>query len=233
MNNIAKRRLLKVLQALVLFLILVVLFLCSINIYFNFAYQTTYVRGFSMYPTLNAQVTSQEKDGDQIYIKNQDLKVNDIVVAHVSWFKEGIIKRLVGCPGDEIQILEETIDDKEVYNLYVNGNLLYSKDKSTACLRDSTKSNASTFYYYNNVYLSFINNPTHANNVTTNDKGKCIILNDDEYFLMGDNWGETTDSLVNGPVGRNNIVGKVELIITPQENKAGAMIKFMFNKIFK
>lgn len=42
-----------------------------------------------------------------------------------------------------------------------------------------------------------------------------VILEDDEYFIMGDNRTNSTDSRVFGPVSRKEILGKTSLTILP------------------
>jgi len=43
----------------------------------------------------------------------------------------------------------------------------------------------------------------------------CVILRDDEYFVMGDNWRRSTDSRKYGPVHRAHISARVMLKLWP------------------
>ena len=132
---------------------------------------------------------------------------------------------MVGCPGDVIQIK----DEGETYGLYVNNALLYSKEKTDG---DNYKTGSSTSYFENN-YKNFFNKSENAKNVIINDNDEqCIKLNENEYFLMGDNWGKTTDSLSEGPFTKSAIVGKVEIVVPFGENEDSYILKTIFKMLF-
>lgn len=227
MGSRQKRVLLNILNSVITIIIIIVALFALVNIVFNFVYIKTNVKGFSMLPTLNANVLSEDQNGDKVYINPYRNYTNgDIVVAEVSWWKRGyIIKRLVGMPGDEIQIKEEETQ----YVLLVNDEVFYTKDKlnsTTNVIDDNVR-----FYYED--YLSFINNPLNSDHIIVNAAGeRCIKLGEDEYFLMGDNWASSTDCIVHGPVNKSAILGKVEIIIHYGENEFRAMLKNMWEILF-
>ncbi len=179
-----------------------------------------------MLPTINTNVETAEKNGDAIYInKYTEPKVNDIVVAKPIWHTDYIIKRLVGKPGDIIEIK----DEGEIYGLYVNNNLLYSKDKHSEI---PNKNLGSTIDYFKK-YEEFLSNNEFSKFVTTKSDGtKVIQLDENEYFLMGDNWGKTLDSLSKGPLTKQQLVGKVELVIDINENSIWQSTKHFLSKMF-
>lgn len=83
---------------------------------------TIYVKGSSMEPNFN--------HGDLLFINKLSTSIGspdygDIVICEMEddFAYENIIKRVIGLPGDEIEILENE-DDEEVYDLYVNGELV-------------------------------------------------------------------------------------------------------------
>lgn len=218
MSSRSKRIMLNITSSILTVLIMFVSFFALVNIIFNFVYIRTNVRGFSMYPTLNANVPNENFDGDVVYINKFSGYTNsDIVVADVGWWNRGyIIKRLIGCPNDIVQIK----DEGSQYALYVNDKILYTKEK-----------NLDTNYYYNSIYLTFFEK--FPENTIRNEMGEqCIILNENEYLLMGDNWGNSTDCLTGGPTEENDIIGRVDIIIHYGENQFRTLVNKMWNLIF-
>lgn len=174
-------------------------------------YLETEVKGFSMQPTININMDDPTAKGDKIFINPySEIAVNDIVVAKVDWYERHIIKRVIGCPGDKVEIR----DLENTFGVYVNNNLLYEKEKyGTAEQFNYT----GTIGYYAQ-YQNFLNNPEFANYVEQDGANKFIQLEENEYFLMGDNWGQTTDSVTKGVVKSGAFVGKVEIIIDVTNN---------------
>lgn len=127
-----------------------------INTYF---FQICFVQGESMYPTL--------KEGNIVFIKKFDLKIdyNDIVV--IKKKDKIIIKRIVGLPGDFVKI--------DNY-LYINNE---KKEK----------------YHIENA----------------GDMEVEILLDYDEYFVLGDNIENSIDSRFNeiGIIKKEEIIGKM------------------------
>lgn len=225
MSYRGKRRLLNILSGITVFLIVIMSFFLMVSLVFNIVYIKTYVRGYSMLPTLNSSVNTSSEDGDTVFInKYSKYSNNDIVVAKVDWWLDGsVIKRLIGTPGDQIEIR----DLGSEYGLYVNNELFYTREN-----------NDKTDTHFND-YINFINNDYEhidtSNNIgTTTNGNKCIILQNDEYFLIGDNWEGSVDCLRNGPVSKSDIVGKVDIVIPTDENNSFQIImKYMLKALFK
>lgn len=83
---------------------------------------TVYVKGSSMEPNFN--------HGDLLFINKLSTSIGspdygDIVICEMEddFAYENIIKRVIGLPGDEIEIVENE-DDEDIYDLYVNGELV-------------------------------------------------------------------------------------------------------------
>lgn len=217
MNRYKSRILRNILSSVLVVLIFCCAFIALANISFYFLYVETNVRGFSMQPTINMNVSDSNAEGDRIFINKHKIgELNDIVVAKVDWYENYIIKRMVGTPGDKIEIK----DNETYYSLCVNDNVLYSKEK-----------NNETAGYYQS-YLSFLNNQEFAQFVGKEGNLTYIKLEADEYFLLGDNWGHTLDCLTHGPISSNEIVGKVELIIDVTNTNPFTPFNFFMKKIF-
>ena len=83
---------------------------------------TVLVKGSSMEPNFN--------HGDQVFINKLSTSIGspdygDVVICKLDEGSgyENIIKRVIGLPGDEIDIVEND-DDEDVYDLYVNGEYI-------------------------------------------------------------------------------------------------------------
>ena len=62
--------------------------------------------------------------------------------------------------------------------------------------------------------------------MAVNENGEeCIKVNAGEYILMGDNWGETTDSLFYGPVSADSIIGRADFVVYMGQNVMLTVIK--------
>lgn len=216
-------------SAILVTLIMIVGFFSIIGIIFYIVYIPAPVYSFSMYPTLNKDAPDFETAGDYAYLnKFATYTNNDIVIAEVSWYKKAIIKRLVACPGNTFEIRDEISH----YGLYVNDKLVYTKEKNDSCtFKNHTQCSGGTNLYYQ-YYLELLNN--NPNNVVETASGnKAFKLNKNEYMLMGDHWEGSTDCIEKGPVGKDEILGKVDFVIPMKENRFWGMLKQMIIITFK
>ncbi len=151
--------------------------LCVVYLVIHFVGQRTQVQGSSMEPTLSPE---DNLIVDKISYRFHDPERFDIIV--FPYLKEDntfYIKRIIGLPGETIQIDEEG-------NIYIDDKLLQES-------------------YGKEVIL----HPGRASDP--------ITLGSDEYFVMGDNRNNSTDSrepLV-GNIKRENIIGRAWLRIWP------------------
>lgn len=194
------------------------------GIIFNIVYITAPVSSFSMYPTLNKDAPDFETEGDYAYLNRfASYSNNDIVIAEVDWNEDAIIKRLIASPNDYFQIK----DEGENYALYVNDKFVYSREKNDKSIHNLI---GGTNQYYQNYLTLLKNNP---DNVVLNENNEeCFKLKENQYFLMGDNWGESLDCIVEGPVSKEQILGKVDFIVYMNENKHWAIFKQMVKVLF-
>ena len=131
------------------------------------------------------------KDGDVMLLYKLRLKtvgVNrfDIVVINTDEGK--LIKRVIGLPGDKISY--EVNDDEENGTLYINGEKV-KEDFIT----DIAK--AQTCKYNSDICLDEITVP------------------DGEYYVMGDNRGNSKDSRMIGTIEKEDIAGIASVVIWP------------------
>lgn len=144
------------------------------------------VRGSSMSPTL------KNKDYMILYKltkKIRGLKRFDIVVVKTDSGR--IIKRIIGLPGDKLHYEVKTDEEgNETGILYVNGDIVEED-----FIDDLAKSKTC----YNN---SIICESTY-------------IVPEGEYYVMGDNRGNSTDSRILGPIEKDKIMGTAKLIFFP------------------
>lgn len=158
--------------------------LCMTYLVIHFVGQRTLVDGSSMEATL--------QDGDNLLVDKISYRFHDperfdIVVFPFQYKKHTFyIKRIIGLPGETVQIDEDG-------NIYINGEVL--------------KEN-----YGKEVIL----NPGIAY--------EPITLKDEEYFVLGDNRNNSSDSRdpAVGAIYRDNIIGKAWVRIYPF-NKVGKL----------
>lgn len=225
MNSNAKRIFKNIVSSILVVLIFFCGFITLVNITFKSIYLKTQVTGVSMQPTININMKDSQVKGDTIYVNQYTTFTNnDIVVAKVDWHENYIIKRVVGTPGDKIEIKDETTQ----YGVYVNDKLLYTKKK----YGDQLSFPRTGSYGYYDCYLSFLSNLEFEEWVVRENGEKYIQLGENEYFLMGDNWGQTTDSIFKGPVKTNEIIGKVELIVDVNNKNPLIPTWFFLKKLF-
>ena len=188
---------------------------------FFVVYIRTYVNGNSMYPTLNSTYEQTNKR-DIVYINRfAKVDIGDVVVLdlrkHPNFDNDYAIKRLIAKSGDIVNI--EFDEQQLIYNLIVNGNVIQSKEHKL-------------FGY--NTYSSFeqyINNHKHDLTRVSVDEGdnvKGVIIKSGEIFVLGDNWEESKDSSLVGPLNSNTIVGRVDIVVKPSQNEFFSILKRIF-----
>jgi len=154
-----------------------------------FLFQPFFVQGASMEPNFE---NGQYLIVNELGYKKTDLKIavvkpfKDISRGDVMIFrypknpKQYFIKRIIGLPGEEIEIKNGKV--------YIHN-----------------KENLEGFRLEEN-YLS--------RTLLTEGEGK-HKLEDDEYFVMGDNRSHSSDSRMWGPINEDDIIGKVLLRAWP------------------
>ena len=138
------------------------------------------------------------------------------------------IKRLIGLPGDKVQIINK--------DLYLNGIKIEKKKIETSLnincgddilLIDAYEETLPNGKKYLAVYRK------DGTMINTDE----FIVPNEHYFFMGDNRDCSKDSRFLSSVGYvsfNNLVGKARLIFFSNDNKKGSLLKFWdWNQILR
>lgn len=150
----------------------------------NFVGQRTEVDGGSMEPTLS--------DGDHLIVDKLSYRLHeperfDIIVFPFQYEENTYyIKRIIGLPGETVQI-----DEKG--NIYIDGKIL-EESYGREIIQENRRGLAA----------------------------EPVKLGEDEYFVMGDNRNNSTDSRAKavGNVKRKDIMGKAWLRVWPMSKFA-------------
>lgn len=169
----------KVMKEMISTLLYLLAVLCLTWVVVTFVGQRTEVEGASMEATLS--------DGDNLIVDKityrfKDPQRFDIIVFPFQ-YKENTyyIKRIIGLPGETVQIDEQG-------NIYINGEVL-------------TESYGREIIKPENIGIA----------------SEPITLGEDEYFVMGDNRNNSSDSRTEivGNIHRDDIIGRAWLRIWP------------------
>lgn len=167
----------KVIKEIITTSLYVLLVLCLSYLFITFVGQRTEVQGSSMEATLS---NGDQLIVDKISYRFRDPKRYDIIVFPFRYEDNTFyIKRIIGLPGETIQIDGEG-------NIWVNGEIL-EESYGREIIRD----------------------PGLA--------AEPITLGEDEYFVMGDNRNNSSDSREEavGNIHRKEIIGRAFIRIWP------------------
>tara|TARA_B100000945_G_C20323224_1_gene568701 strand:+ start:187 stop:912 length:726 start_codon:yes stop_codon:yes gene_type:complete len=130
------------------------------------------------------------------------------------------IKRLIGLPGDKIQIIEG--------NLFINGEkILRNKTKSRSDIRCA--GNNSDVFEYNEELPNKKLHITVYNKEGSMQNTDIYTVPESHYFFLGDNRDCSSDSRFLSNVGyvhENNLVGKAKVIFFSNDTNKGSVLKF-------
>ena len=116
------------------------------------------------------------------------------------------IKRLVGLPGDKIQVLDGF--------LHINGKMVSKKYYGVYRDRNGTSINR-----YTETLPEGSTYPVLDQSTTPADNTDVYTVPEDQYFFMGDNRDNSTDSRFLHEVGfipKENLVGRAEITLWPE-----------------
>lgn len=150
------------------------------------------VKGHSMEPTVH--------EGDRLLMKFWDrgtIKRFDLVEARVGVAKTPVVKRVIGLPGDTVSI--SFVDGAPVVAVTPSGS-------------EAKK------YVVNPAWADQVGDrvaPCCEDDGLAGTTTREVVVPDDEYWLLGDNWGQSDDSRTYGFVPAKDIGGQLNLRLRP------------------
>lgn len=155
-------------------------------------FSPVYIQGQSMAPTLNNFTSVADTDFREFGLMDTNahtLKRGDIAIFDVSPDSSGnyIVKRVIGLPNETIRIVDGGSNPDYV---------------------EITKDNA-TFTLEENYLTANAKQITYSGSYATHSD---LVLANNQYFLMGDNRGNSQDSRAIGPVSVEKFTGKLIVI---------------------
>lgn len=208
----------KSLPDLILFAVFLVYLTMSVLFLSTYSYYT--VQHTSMQPLLNNYTAEELQSGisDGVYINTKvTAQAGDVIVIKNEFDLEvdTVVKRLIAVGGDKIAIRRVVQPSQPVrYNIVIipKGNTVpyvivenyISEERMTVGMER----------VYNN-FNSYLTSETHKETI---GGVTYLVLQEDEIFYLGDNRGNSRDCSEYGPAKRENIIGRVDIIVTRQQN---------------
>ena len=187
-----------------LFIFFVIVF--CIFMLFSWVYTGISIKGPSMMPLINSDYRDNPTKEDIAYYRKVDsYEYGDLVIANGEEGKQ-IIKRVIGLPGDYIEIKKASDGFHYVYRngFKLEENYILSKYGMSAS---------------NELFDIYC--------------GGRITVGASQLFIMGDNRGDSKDSTYYGCFDYSDIAGKVDYLIDADEMPFVSIFLQLFFPIFK
>ena len=212
---------------------------------FNIFLTPITVVGQSMQPTINNQTTSNNDTThiDVVYYRAKDhYTYGDIVIisnetdhyidnTNRSKRVNFLIKRIIACPGDTITFFLTDIDTTN--HLYYYDIIVRNKNGEIVNLDESSYIKEQMFLYfdphdpqtYTDFYKNIAPNIINDNITDPSRRTSTITIGENNYFVMGDNRNNSSDSRSFGPILESDICGNVRLQVNYGETIWNALFK--------
>ncbi len=184
------------------------------------------VVGKSMQPTINSSVLSEEDEdhNDFVYYRQSSKYDNNEIVivsnAKQNYVKDAdvqyFIKRVVACPGQTITF---ALTDQQTsgliityfYDIVVTDQNGTSVKLETSFLTEDMSFSSLAYAGSSSIWFKTIFENLTNPLLPLESRKYSLTLNEDQYFVMGDNRGNSNDSRFFGPVTYEDISGDVKL----------------------
>lgn len=180
----------------------------------DYLYVTKYAYGYSKhsFPFSAAPFSGR--------IFGQEPKLGDIVVFKAADKKTDFIKRLVGLPGDKIQMIEGA--------LYINGKAVSKTKVADHKSDDPMNGNGVTAQFLETLPNGVKHNTLDAGLIPQADNTNVFEIPKGHYFMVGDNRDNSNDSRFQDKVRMvafEDIIGRADFLLFSFKNQ-GAFLKF-------
>lgn len=237
--NIYKREMPVWLQAIIKALFIFFMIICAAVVIFNFIHIGTPVIGESMVPTLNGYENPEIID--TVYINKYAGYTNgDIIVIqnpeNNSNANKYVIKRLIAKGGDKIAIVRTDNGGVSASNGTYSIQLIKKGAKAPEIIKENYLEAGISLYYSYIEFHKLLNNRNFTGGEIVNINGITYLeIHNDYIFYMGDNRSSeasSKDCLEYGPIPKNKVVGKVDIIVYGSQNHFNQILNHYVNSIF-
>lgn len=217
--------------------------------YFKLSHEYYAISGESMIPTLN----ESGMDTDGVFINKWEKgKIGDVVILGREEDQRPIIKRIIATEGDLVTIkISKQDNNYHVYRIAKGTNLKKIKDEEKFRLDEdyinsytawtisvpthSEWKNENIISYEKDFYRTFINSSGDYKTWISGSGTTYIYVPKGEIFFLGDNRDKSSDSRSNGTEKKEDILGKVDIIIknVKEKNKFSSVLSYYYKKVEK